>query len=122
MLTPWDPAKHLGMVQGWAQARGVTLDALELPANGLVSEAAAGWLFLTDSAVGLLESFVTNPDVPARDRHRDVDAIGLALIEQSRGLGVKRLITMTTHRSIGRMMVRRGFSYSGPMHVLGMGV
>jgi hypothetical protein len=118
VLTPFDPEKHLETVRDWSAARGVALDPETLPRMGFITGAAVGWLYQTDSAVGFLEHFITNPKAPAKDRHRGVDAIGLALIEKARGLGLRSLVSMTSHRSIGRMMVRRGFVYSGPMHVL----
>lgn len=117
-MAPFNASTDLERVQGWAAARGVDLRPYDLPRTGFVTDAAAGWLYRTDSGVAFLETFITNPAAPARERHRDIDEIGLALIETARLLGAKRLVSMTTHRSIGRMMVRRGFTYTGPMHVL----
>lgn len=119
MLTPWDPVQHLEVVRPWAAARGFDLRDDTLPAVGFLSDdAAVGWLYQTDSGVGLIESFVTNPAAPPKSRHAAVDEIGVALISEARHLGITRLLTMTPHRSIGRMAIRRGFTYLGPMHVL----
>jgi hypothetical protein len=119
MLTPWDPEQHLEMATAWAASRGVEVRDDILPRVGFVSDnAAIGWLYQTDSGLGLLETFVTNPAASVRARHRAVDEVGRALISESRKLGITRLVTMTSHKSIGRMCIRRGFGYTGPMHVL----
>ena len=119
MLTPWDPEQHFDKAVAWASARGVELRDDIIPRIGFVSDdAAIGWLYQTDSGLGLLETFVTNPEATPKARHAAVDEVGVALIEEAKHLGITRLVTMTSHRSIGRMCLRRGFSYSGPMHVL----
>lgn len=119
MLTPWSERDHLGKVQEWAEGHGVRLDADTLPSIGyLANDAAAGWLFLTDSRIGLMESFVTNPKAPLRLRRSSLDEVGAAIIEKAHALGITRLITMTPHRALGSMAIRRGFTYLGPMHVL----
>lgn len=123
MLSPWDPDQHLGMVQNWAKARDVDLRVEDLPRIGfLANGAAVGWLYQTDSGVGYLETFITNPNVSPRERARAVDEVATALIHQARGLGLTKLVSMTGHRSIGRMAIRHGFAYAGPMHVLRMEV
>jgi hypothetical protein len=119
MLTPWDPEQHLEMAQAWAAVRGVDLRDDILPRVGFISDGAAvGWLYQTDSGVGYLETFVTNPSAPLRSRARAIDEVGMALISAARRLGITRLVTMTAHKSIGRMCIRRGFGYAGPMHIL----
>jgi hypothetical protein len=122
MLTPFDPEQHLEVVQAWSAAHGAPCVLETLPANGFISDAAAGWLYLTDSSVGFIEHFVTNPAASLRARHGSVGEIGDALVGVARGLGVRRLISMTAHRSIGRIMRRHGCLYLGPMHVFSLEV
>jgi hypothetical protein len=83
---------------------------------------AVGWLYQTDSGVGLLEQFVTNPKAPGKDRHAAVDEIGLALLAEAKRLGLSRVLLHTSHRSIARMCLRRGFTYRGPTHLLSVEV
>ena len=119
MLAPFDPEQHMSAVASWAAARGVELREDILPPTGFVSDdAAAGWLYLTDSGLGLVESFVTNPDAPAKARARAVVEVGEALIAQAKHLGLTRLVITTGHRAMGREAMRHGFAYCGPMHVL----
>jgi hypothetical protein len=124
MLVPWSALEHLEDVQAWAALQGeAEQDPEMLPSIGLVAPGVAvGWLYQTDAKVGLLEQFVTNPLAPARERHEAVTAIGLGLIAQARSLGLRRIVTMTRARSIGRMSLRNGFTYDGPMHVLSLEV
>ena len=110
MLVPWSAMEHLEDVQAWAALHGsAPQDPEMLPAVGLVEPGvAAGWLYQTDAKVGLLEQFVTNPMASAKARHRAVTHIGLGLITLARSLGLRRVVTMTAQRSIGRMSIRNG--------------
>jgi hypothetical protein len=120
MLSPFDRELHLGEVQRWAINQGVEPMAPDsLPAAGVIEPGVAvGWLYQTDSKVGFLEQFVTNPEAPGRARLAAVDAIASALMAQAKGLGITKVVAMTRHRSIGRIAIRHGFTYAGPMHVL----
>ena len=120
MLAPFDMVAHLGEVQGWAIGQGVEPMAPEsLPKVGFIEPGvAAGWLYGTDSTVGFLEQFVTNPGAPLKARYAAVDAIAAALMAHARRTGITRVVAMTSHRSIGRIALRHGFRYAGPMHVL----
>jgi hypothetical protein len=120
MLVPWSAIEHLEDVQAWAVLQGVLPQEPDmLPVVGLVEPGVAvGWLYQTDAKVGLLEQFVTNPQACAKARHRAVTEIGLGLVAKAKELGLRRVVTMTPQRSIGRMSIRNGFAYEGPMHVL----
>lgn len=119
-MVPYDASAHLGAVSEWSQAQGTgAVEAGHLPRCGFVVDGvAAGWLYRTDSGLGLIEHFITNPSAPLKARHAAVNQIGEAIIEEAKRLGISRLLTMTPHRSIGRMAIRHGFQYLGPMHVL----
>jgi hypothetical protein len=124
MVQPFDPAQHLAEVTAWRGSRGdPTFTADILPRVGFIEPGvAAGWMYQTDSRVGFLEEFVTNPKASGKARHAAVDEIGLALIAHAKSLGLLRLFVHTAHRSIGRMCIRRGFAYRGPSHVLSVEV
>jgi hypothetical protein len=124
MLTPFDAEIHMEAVRGWAVAQGIEpmLDEI-LPRVGIIKPGVAvGWLYQTDSGVGLIEQFVTNPKAPGRDRHAAVDEIGIALLGEAKRLGLVRVFLHTSHRSIARMCLRLGFQYRGPTHVLSVEV
>lgn len=120
MVAPFNIDAHLGDVQRWAIQQGVEPPAPDiLPAVGLmVPDVAAGWLYQTDSRVGFLEYFLTNPLAPLVARHTAISAIAVELIAKAKALGLARVVSMTSHRSIGRISMRLGFSYIGPMHLL----
>ena len=58
-------------------ARGSSLPDLEmLPAHGLIEpRVAAGFMYLTDSRLGIVEHIVTHPDAPSDARHHALDLI-----------------------------------------------
>ena len=120
MIVPFDIDAHLGEVNGWSIARGEALTTPEmLPKVGFIVEGvAAGWLYQTDSALGIIENFVTNPEAPARRRWVAVDELATALERHAKSLGIQALKITTGHRSIGRIAIRHGCAYLGPAHVL----
>jgi hypothetical protein len=124
MLRPFDPDEHLTSVRAWGVAQGIaplTLDLL--PSVGFIEPGVAvGWMYQTDSRIGFLDEFITNPVASGKSRRTAVDAIGLALIAHAKQGGMLRLFVHTAHRSIGRMCIRRGFAYRGPSHILSMEV
>jgi hypothetical protein len=124
MLAPFDPVQHMEAAQRWAVAQGIAPLVPEiLPRVGVVEPGVAvGWLYQTDSRVGLLEEFITNPKASSKSRHAAVDEIGLALLARAKELGLVRVIIHTSHRSIARMCIRRGFTYRGPAHLLSVEV
>lgn len=70
-------------LEGWSNDREVKAPPLEyLPSTGyIVDGVACGFLYLTNSAVGLLEGFITNPNADKNDRNKALDSITLKLIE-----------------------------------------
>ena len=120
MIVPFDADAHLGEVNEWNRAQRVPAVApTMLPRVGfIVPGVAVGWLYQTDSAMGLIENFVTNPGAPRRDRWEAISEIALALAHHAKSVGIQALKITTGHRSLGRIAIRHGCVYQGPAHVL----
>lgn len=85
-----------------------------LPKNGIiVQDVAAGFLILTDSNVGMLDFFITNPDQPKDVRLDALDNIAKVLTHTAQNLKLMSLICNTTFINIKELAQRQGFTYLG---------
>jgi hypothetical protein len=118
MMRPF-VASDLQEVNAWCAAHGRDpLPAERLPPTGaIVPGVACGFLYRTDSAVALLEAFITNPAATLRRRSAAVDEITLALLAQARGSYV---MAICTAGGTARRAPRHGFRRHGLAVVLGM--
>ena len=83
------------------------------PVGFMVRGVAAGWLIQTDTAMALLEHFVSNPGVPILARSDALESICIALVHEARGLGFSHVVVLPSDRSIERRVLRLGFQVAG---------
>jgi hypothetical protein len=112
----------LEAVNVWLSARALPPLALDsLPLHGWIEPAVAvGFLYLTDSVVGLAETFVANPECSQETRKLALDSILEAVIACARSLGVKRLFGMTRLESVRELSQRHGFQATGTYTMLNL--
>ena len=85
-----------------------------LPTYGLIDqEVAAGFLLVTDSTVGFLDFYVSNPQSNPKDRGRVLNMITQGLIEQSRKMGIKYLHCSSALPAVKNRAMKHGFEYIG---------
>lgn len=70
-------------LEKWGYNRDVKAPPLDLlPSTGfIIDDVACGFVYLTNSAIGILEGFITNPEADKNDRNEALDSITLKLIE-----------------------------------------
>jgi hypothetical protein len=88
--------EDLFAINAWYKARGlpgVTLDTLPIIGQ-IVPNVAAGFLYLTDSSIALIEGVIANPDVIPEVRDIALDMIDLAITEDARRMGATHLIAV----------------------------
>lgn len=96
-------------------ARGALLpDAEMLPTHGWIEPGvAAGFMYLTDSRLGIVEHIVTHPDAPSDARHSALDMIidkaHLLAAEQ----GVRWLVAWLKDEGIASRARRHGMTLGG---------
>lgn len=97
-------------IQSWYTERGVSLNAMRwLPRSGyIVPGIAAGFCFETDTPIGLLEGFVTNPKAHSAERHWAIREITARLIEDAGSKGIRQVIAIT---KVPSFMVRLRHDY-----------
>lgn len=100
-----------GEISSWWVKRNKNPPAREiLPMHGrIVPGIACGFLFRTDSALGLLEFFSTNPDAGLKTRKKAMDRIVSSLIEDAKRAGIKIVYGGTEHSSILKFVKKIGF-------------
>jgi hypothetical protein len=97
-------------MSGWYRARGLTpLSADVLPIVGFIEpDVAAGFLYLTDSSLCLLENYITNPRASPEGRNTALDAITGALLQEAERAGYRHAVALTQDREIRERALRHG--------------
>jgi len=102
-------------VNSWYRARNlpeVPAEALSL--TGFIEPGvAAGWMYSTDSAIALCESYISNPEAAPVLRHHAMDEITAAIIEEAKTHGFKWVIAYSTATDLNaRGTEKHGFVVS----------
>jgi hypothetical protein len=84
----------------------------------IVDDTACGFLYLTNSSVGLLEGFVSNPKSDKNDRDSAINWITLNLIDHARSEGVKVLKCETKLEEVINRANNFGFNEIGQFKVM----
>jgi hypothetical protein len=85
-----------------------------LPPTGLiVDNAAAGFLIKCDNNFGILDFFITNPDIPSKVGLKAVDEIAGSLIDMAKRCGIKVIKCDTEILLICQMARKHGFEKAG---------
>jgi len=88
----------------------------DLPKHGVViykSGTPVGALFLrlVEGNYGILDSFITNPKSDAKDRSEAIEKGFEQLLELSKNLNIKRLLTFSEEDSLVRRAKHVGFTF-----------
>jgi hypothetical protein len=102
-------------VASWFTARSLPIPSHHsLPTNGfIVPGVAAGFLYLTDSDVSILDCFISNPKTTEVERDEALDSIAHHLIACASLHDTKILICNTTLKAIKDRAVFLGFTDTG---------
>lgn len=102
-------------INRWFAARGAAeLELRHLPETGFISPGvAAGFLYLTDSSIALLESYVSSPSAGLKDRSRAIDAITAALLAEAKRREVSNVVAICATRGIERRAQKFGMQVIG---------
>lgn len=94
--------KDFEAIEFWFQQRHMNVPRrTSLPKTGwLVERVAAGFMYRTDSNVGILDVFITNPRAMPQERRAALKEISEKLIETAQRLGIKLLKCDTQVKSI----------------------
>jgi hypothetical protein len=108
------PEEHFAQVDQWHKEWNQTVTPDALPKVGfIVPGLAVGFLYQTDSSVGMIETFIVPKNADKVERGKAIDAIILAIIAEARRLGFKSLLGSTQLDAMVKRVERLGFTYAG---------
>lgn len=99
----------------WFKAHGLrSPDLSQLPIHGcIVPGVAAGFVYMTDSPISILDCFISNPDSDETKRDVAIDAIVINLAEHAKNKGANILITNTRIQAVRLRALDLGFTETG---------
>lgn len=99
-------------MNSWCAARGLApVDSHTLPQLGvIVPGVAAGFLYRTDSSLGFLDGFISNPAAPKEERAAALLHIGSVLTSQFDG---RVLLVYTENAGVSRWCRENGYTARG---------
>lgn len=102
---------HYDMIKEWQERRGNKLFSKDLiPSHGIVVEdIACGFLYSTDSAFGLIDGFITNPECSSIQRAKALDLILKNLIIWAKELGMRMVVARVGIRGTKKLALKNGF-------------
>lgn len=105
---------------GWWQVRGgAPVPQAMLPKLGIVAmedgePLAAVWMYMDNSiSLGFLNWFLTRPGLPPRKARAALEHLLKFMALEAGRLGITHLIASCTQPSLGRMLGRMGYQFTG---------
>lgn len=105
----------LDQIEVWFAARGVSMPELwAFPKTGyIIPGVAAGFLFLTDTPVAIVDCYIASPYADSDKRNDALDIITHALIASARSNGCKIIKCDSAIEAIKNRAIRLGFKSTG---------
>jgi len=75
----------------------------------IVNERVAGWLYVTNSNVAMIEGVISDPDTLSSARKHDLKRLCGTLIDMSMALGCTQILAITDHPGIEQLCDDFGF-------------
>lgn len=88
-----------------------------IPTGFIVPTVCAGFLYLTDTTLGIIDLYISNPEVPKEKRDRCLDIITGDLIIHGKNSGCKILMATSNVPAVKKRSEFHGFKYSGDTSV-----
>ncbi len=120
MLERWNVTKHLPLVHEWSRLRKLGPDAGDvslLPPTGFVADGiVAGFFFVTNSKLGFIDSFVSDPRSTKAERGKAIVEIMAAIVDDAREMGLHALAGAISVPSLAKHVARCGFTVMPGCH------
>ncbi len=109
-IIPVELEIHLPEINTWYKARDqYMLKPDWIPPQGLIVPGiAAGFLIRTNTNIGILEHFVTNPAASKKDRRLAIDMIASRLISAGKSMGMLGFLALSSHPAIFALCEKHG--------------
>lgn len=105
-----DIDRDLPEINSWYKARDLYLLKKEwIPPQGFIAPGiAAGFLIRTNTNLGILEHFVSNPAALKKDRRLAIDMIAGLLISAGKSMGILGFMALSSHPEIFKLCEKHG--------------
>lgn len=101
MVKRIEPA-DIPIIEAWHKAHGAPFNPKVVPEVGFIAEGvAAGFLWIMEHKIAMLDSFVTSPIMGGQVRHAALNAIIDEMKHYCSEAGIKRVICITNNREVG---------------------
>lgn len=106
----YKPTDYAGIVS-WYKARGLSAPPKDsLSTMGFVADnRVAGWLYLTNSNVALIEGVISNPYTVPSLRRASLQKLAGVMVDSALSLGYTTIKVDTNHPSIQKIVTDMGF-------------
>jgi hypothetical protein len=110
-ITPFNFKEHAQDIRKWGEKHQFPLPPLDfLPDIGLVvNNAAAGFLYTSNSKLGWIEWVFSNPEKPAEERTEALDTLMSALEQIAITRGLKALFSSSGSTGYQKVLERNSF-------------
>lgn len=115
MIRRYDPELDYQTISHWYSLRGMPSVSQEMiPGIGFIKEGcAAGFLYLTDTKLAIIDLFISNPESRKEQRDDALDGIVEDLIKEAKIWGVKGILATSALRAIEARALAFDFKYTG---------
>jgi hypothetical protein len=98
------------IMEKWYTDRGLIPPMHQiLPSLGyIVDECVMGFVYKTDSCLGLIDGIISNPQSNIRKRVNSLSLLYFILINRAKDAGITHLMGISDRRSTGRMAMKFG--------------
>lgn len=105
-----DLERDLPEINSWYRARDMTMLKKEwIPPQGFIlPNVAAGFLITTNTSIGILEHFVSNPRAKPEDRRLAIDMIAGRLILAGKSSGITGFLALSSHPAVFKLCEKHG--------------
>lgn len=113
--TKYNFKEHYSLIsQWWVQHNWPTIPADHLPKTGFIiydktEPIIAGFVYKTDSAFGLFEFIVANPNIKGLRRDLGFSLLTSVVVDYSKEMGIKSLFSSVSNQSLIKKMLSAGF-------------
>jgi hypothetical protein len=106
---PWD----YPMIAEWYRSQMEPCPPIDLlPKNGfIVEDICAGFLYLTDSRLGIIDCYISNPEVSKDLRDKALNLVTLEIIDKAREYNCRVLMATSNVAAVKRRTELHGFKY-----------
>lgn len=117
-IEKFDKEKHYGEICEWFSKRNLIIPKSSmLSTNGvIVSDVAAGFLYVTDSSIAFLDYYISNPQSSDKKRAKALEIITMNLQMWAKEMEITHLMANSQIKSIQKLALDNDFKSYGFSH------